>query len=94
MGVPTSEAGYTSAMPRREDHEVHKDMCGHWGGGLIFEVQPSRSLKVNPLDFYILGGGGGIKTLIYWAKIEREGQQHIFGTFKISRNSPGTFEIV
>ena len=24
MGIPTSEVGYTSAMPRREDHEVHK----------------------------------------------------------------------
>jgi hypothetical protein len=24
MGVPTSEDGYTPAMPRREDHEVHK----------------------------------------------------------------------
>jgi hypothetical protein len=32
MGVPTSEVGYTAAMPRREDHEVHKDMWwGHWG---------------------------------------------------------------
>jgi len=31
MGVPTSEVGYTSAMPRREDHEVHKDMWWHWG---------------------------------------------------------------
>jgi len=30
MGVPTSEVGYTSAMPRREDHEVRKDMWGHW----------------------------------------------------------------
>jgi len=30
MGVPTSEVGYTPAMPRREDHEVHKDMWGHW----------------------------------------------------------------
>ena len=29
MGVPASEVGYTAAMPRREDHEVHKDMwCG------------------------------------------------------------------
>jgi len=28
MGVPNSEVGYTSAMPRREDHEVHKDMWG------------------------------------------------------------------
>jgi len=35
MGVPTSEVGYTSAMPRREDHEVHKDMWGHWGGGRL-----------------------------------------------------------
>jgi hypothetical protein len=24
MGVPISEVGYTPAMPRREDHEVHK----------------------------------------------------------------------
>jgi hypothetical protein len=24
MGVPTSEVGYNPAMPRREDHEVHK----------------------------------------------------------------------
>jgi len=30
MGVPTSEIGYTPAMPRREDHEVHKDMWWHW----------------------------------------------------------------
>jgi len=26
MGVPTSEVGYTPAMPRKEDHEFHKDM--------------------------------------------------------------------
>jgi hypothetical protein len=30
MGVPTSEVGYTAAMPRREDHEVHKDMWWLW----------------------------------------------------------------
>ena len=35
MGVPTSEVGYTSAMPRREDHEVHKDM---WGIGKIYII--------------------------------------------------------
>jgi len=33
MGVPTSEVGYTSAMPRREDHEVRKGHVGHWWGG-------------------------------------------------------------
>jgi len=31
MGVPNSEVGYTSAMPRREDHEVRKGHVGHWG---------------------------------------------------------------
>jgi len=36
MGVPTSEVGYTSVMPRREDHEVHKDMWGHWGEKTVF----------------------------------------------------------
>jgi len=30
MGVPNSEVGYTSAMPRREDHEVRKGHEGHW----------------------------------------------------------------
>jgi len=30
MGVPISEVGYTPAMPRREDHEVHKDTWWHW----------------------------------------------------------------
>ena len=32
MGVLTSEVGYPPVMPRREDHEVHKDMWWHWGG--------------------------------------------------------------
>jgi len=31
MGVPTSEVGYASAMPRKEAQEVHIDMWGHWG---------------------------------------------------------------
>ena len=33
MGVPTSEYGYTPAMPRREDHEVHKGHVVALGGG-------------------------------------------------------------
>ena len=32
MGVPTSEVGYTLAMPRREDHEVHKGHVVALGG--------------------------------------------------------------
>jgi len=30
MGIPTSEVGYTSAIPRREGHEVSKGHVGHW----------------------------------------------------------------
>jgi len=36
MGVPTSEVGYTSAMPRREDHEARKGHVGHWGKKNIY----------------------------------------------------------
>jgi hypothetical protein len=32
MGFPTSEVGCTLAVPRREDHEVHKRTCGGIGG--------------------------------------------------------------
>jgi hypothetical protein len=31
MSVPTSEVGYTPAIPRREDHEIHKRTCGDIG---------------------------------------------------------------
>jgi len=30
MGVPSSEVGWSAAMPRTEVHEVHKDMWWHW----------------------------------------------------------------
>jgi len=43
MGVPTSEVGYTSVIPRREDHEVHKDMWGHW-----------RKTKISVASFWII----------------------------------------
>ena len=38
MGVPTSEVGYTSAMPRKEDHEVRQGHVGELGGGDICNV--------------------------------------------------------
>ena len=48
MGVPISEVGYTSAMPRREDHEVHKRTCGGTGKKknkkkkqVMFKVSPA-----------------------------------------------------
>jgi len=55
MGVPTSEVGYTSAMPRGEDHEVHKDM---WGIGIyiyiyIYITDTTRRAATNALPFDI-----------------------------------------
>jgi len=38
MGAPTSEVSYTPAMPRREDHKVHKDMW--WHGGVTLTGYP------------------------------------------------------
>ena len=39
MGVPTSEVGYTPAMPKREDHEVHK------GHGVALDKKKCWSTK-------------------------------------------------
>jgi len=47
MGVPPSEVGYTSAMPRREDHEVHKDMWGHWGEKILKINGKTAVCKIN-----------------------------------------------
>jgi len=44
MGVPTSEVGYSYAMHRREDHEVHKDM---WGIGIKKEKNVNITLSNN-----------------------------------------------
>ena len=42
MGVPTSEVGYIPAMPRREDHEVHKGHLVALGGERKKERQTDR----------------------------------------------------
>jgi hypothetical protein len=44
MGFPTSEVGYTSAMPRREDHEVHKGRLVALGKRIIlrFSVEVEK----------------------------------------------------
>jgi len=50
MGGPTSEVGYTPAMPRREDHEVHKDMRWNWrgGGAKLFIIKLKGVKKQKP----------------------------------------------
>jgi hypothetical protein len=45
MGVPTSEVGYTAAMPRREDQKVHKDMRWHWTKKKMY--QEGMKLRIN-----------------------------------------------
>jgi len=52
MGIPASEVGYTSAMPRREDHEVHKDMWGTGGGGLGTPTQQQERMVADPVNQY------------------------------------------
>ena len=42
MGVPTSEVGYTPAMSRREDHEVHK------GHVVALEGEKNIAVKKKP----------------------------------------------
>ena len=41
MGFPNSEVGYTPAMPRREDHEVHK-------GHVVALDQKKKHLHIFP----------------------------------------------
>jgi len=47
MGVPTSEVGYTPAMPRREDHEVHKGHVGALGWGEVIYQKISMNPEVH-----------------------------------------------
>jgi len=44
MDFPTSEVGYTPAMPRREDHEIHKDMWWHW--------TKKKKIPISSYDFH------------------------------------------
>jgi hypothetical protein len=48
MGVTTSDVGYTAAMPRREDNEVHMSMWWHWKGG---KIEIHRTL-ILPIGLY------------------------------------------
>ena len=66
MGVPNSEVGYTAAMHRREDHEIHKDMWwGHWtekniADNLRISFQPHNGTlsKYLIISFYVNDDGG------------------------------------
>jgi len=46
MGIPTSEVGYTSAMQRMGDHEVQKEMWGHWGKKKKKKIQLPKLMRL------------------------------------------------
>ena len=46
MGVPTSEVGYTPAMPRREDHEVHKGHVVALGENICIYMFSAKHSKI------------------------------------------------
>jgi hypothetical protein len=50
MGVPNSEVGYTTAMPRREDHKVHKDMWWHWIKKIVLRLSNCASVGKKKVD--------------------------------------------
>jgi hypothetical protein len=52
MGVPTSEVSYTSAMPRREDHEVHKGHVVALDQNNITYITQHVILKCNDEEYY------------------------------------------
>jgi len=52
MGVPTSEVGYTSTMPRREDHEVHKRHAVALEGGTLASGSTNHGDFLNYLRNY------------------------------------------
>jgi len=58
MGVPTSEVGYTSAMPRREDHEVRQGHVGHWIKKKKIQFSDTKQkyirIKKNQLDAQLI----------------------------------------
>ena len=71
MGVPTWEVGYTSAMPRREDHEVRQGHVGHWIkkkksilGRVTFTImqKPKRRIFTFVLQWQIIVQGGSNMT--------------------------------
>ena len=68
MGIPNSEVGYNPAMPRREDHEVHKDMLwGHWTKKKLYYIYVS----VNTTNTY------GITLLRHVSTCDIHHQSHL-----------------
>ena len=66
MGVPALEVGYTAAMPRREDHEVHKEMWWYWTKKNINETcifwEDFRKKKSPIPNFMIIRSVGAERT--------------------------------
>jgi len=62
MGVPTSEVGYIPAMPRREDHDVHKGRVVALDQKTI-EMYQTRIFVTVHIEYYLAGKPLGMKLL-------------------------------
>ena len=69
MGVPTLEVGYTAAMPRREDHEVHKYMWWHWGKR---KIKKFKRIGYDRFKIYLPGKFNRWDTVTYYFNMKRE----------------------
>ena len=68
MGVPTSEVGYTPAMPTREDYEVHKGhVVGEKKKGTVTARKGFwKSLSLQRFPFYFYTAAEAYSRLCYF----------------------------
>jgi len=87
MGVPTSEVGYTPAMPRRKDYEVHKDTWWHW----TKKSDNIKKVTLSPFKLlrHVEGSGDISPFIIYRRRGGGVGQQQTPGAWPL-RRKPGT----
>ena len=84
MGVPTSEVGYTAAMPRTEEHEVHKDMWWHWTKKISSTwVNTRMDMSDRGLSYLFQRSRGGCE----WFDKLQNYVGEVFLHFEIERNS-------
>ena len=67
MGVPTSEVGYTSAIPRMEDHEVPKGHVVAFGEG---EVLIQKLYIIITLNWYVSYGSRNKQKILHYTVLK------------------------
>jgi len=77
MTVPTSEVGYTSAMLRREDHEVRTGHEGHWIKKILSIMYKQNIELSHNKSWRLEGGMETCASTIHWysAQLRRQSLQ-------------------